>query len=230
MSGNIDDDKKHVTNLAFNLLGTKVRILEVESDSTGFLKTNEYPGYEGGIVSGAGLGLILDKRSNRYYPETGMYLLSNFKWYGSYMGSDFEYNSFIFDIRKYFNPWPKHVIAMQFYTNINDGEVPFYKLGMIGGTDRMRGYYLGAIRDKVVADAQIEYRLHVWSVFGVVAFASTGRVAPDFKSMNIDGLWYGGGFGFRIMVDSASKVNLRVDFGFGQFGSRTVILGFSEAF
>jgi len=204
--------------------------LTIEQDSNGFLITNQYPGYEGGILSGIGVGLVLDKRDNRYYPEKGMYLLTNVKFFGSYLGSDFTYNSFILDVRKYFNPWKNHVIALQVYTNINEGIVPFYSVGMIGGTDRVRGYYLGGIRDKVVLDSQVEYRLHVWSAFGVVAFASAGRVANDFGSLDLGDLWYGGGFGLRIMVDSASKVNLRLDFGFGQFGSRSVILGFSEAF
>ena len=204
--------------------------LKVEQDSNGFLVRNQYPGYQGGISSGAGIGLIYDARDNRYYPQTGMYLASNARFYGSYLGSDFNYNSYIFDVRKYFNPWKNHVIAGQFYAEVNDGSVPFFSLGMIGGTNRMRGYYLGAIRDKVVMDAQIEYRLHIWSIFGVAAFISAGRVAPDVKSMNIDGLWYGGGFGFRICVDSESKVNLRLDFGFGQEGSSAFIFGFSEAF
>ncbi len=159
-----------------------------------------------------------------------MFLASNARFYGSYLGSDFKYNSYIFDVRKYFNPWKNHVIAGQFYSEINDGTVPFFALGMLGGTNRMRGYYLGAIRDKVVMDAQIEYRLHIWSAFGVVAFFGAGRVADTVSDMNIDGLWYAGGFGFRIMVDSKSKVNLRLDFGFGQEEAKTFSLGFSEAF
>ena len=204
--------------------------LKVEQDSNGFLVRNQYPGYQGGVLSGAGIGLIYDARSNRYYPETGMYLASTFEFFGSYLGSDFRYDAFLFDIRKYISPWPNHVFAAQFYSEINNGTVPFFALGMLGGTERMRGYYLGAIRDKVVMDAQIEYRLHIWSIFGIVAFANAGRVAPDVKSMNFDGLWYGGGVGFRICVDSKSKVNLRLDFGYGQEGSKAFIFGFSEAF
>ena len=204
--------------------------LKVDQDSTGFLVTNKYPGYKGGVLSGAGVGLIYDARDNRYTPNTGMYLASNFDFYGSYLGSDFRYNAFIFDIRKYLNLWPKHVLAGQFYAEVNDGTVPFFALGLLGGTERMRGYYLGAIRDKVVMDAQLEYRLHVWSIFGVVAFVSAGRVAEEVKDMNIDGMWYGGGFGIRIMVDSESKVNLRLDFGFGQENAKAFVFGFSEAF
>ena len=40
--------------------------LTIEQDSNGFLITNQYPGYEGGLLSGIGVGLILDKRDNRY--------------------------------------------------------------------------------------------------------------------------------------------------------------------
>ena len=94
----------------------------------------------------------------------------------------------------------------------------------------MRGYYLGAIRDKVIADSQIEYRMPVWSIFGVTAFASAGRVGETYDDMSMDGLWYAGGFGLRIMVDSANRANLRVDFGYGMEDAKSVVIGFTEAF
>ena len=204
--------------------------LKVEKDSNSYLVINNDPGVDGGISSGVGVGIIFDTRDNRYNAKEGMYFSTSFLGFGSAFGSDFKYNSVTFDIRKYFNPWFDHVVAFQAFTESNNGTVPFYSLSLLGGTERMRGYYLGAIRDKVIIDAQVEYRMHIWSVFGIVAFASLGRVAENYSSMSIDGIWYAAGFGLRVKVDSASDINLRLDAGFGQKGSTTFALGFSEAF
>ena len=203
---------------------------DVKKDTISWVETHQYPGYQGGITSGFGLGIIYDTRDHKYNAMSGLFASFNAKAFTSGFGSDFNYNSIEFDFRKFFNPWFKHVIAFQLYSQGNYGNVPFYSLGQIGGTNRMRGYYLGAIRDKVIADAQVEYRMKVWSIFGLTAFASAGRVADTYAKMDLNDLWYGGGFGLRIMVDSAHKANLRIDFGFGQKGARTVVIGFAEAF
>ena len=203
---------------------------KIKKDSISWIERNQYPGYLGGITSGFGLGVAYDTRDHKYNAMSGMFASFNTKAFASAFGSDFDYNTIEFEFRKFFNPWYQHVIAFQLYSKGNYGDVPFYSLGQIGGTNRMRGYYLGAIRDKVIADAQVEYRMKVWSIFGVTAFASAGRVADTYSKMNLNDLWYGGGFGLRIMVDSAHKANLRIDFGYGMEGSKTVVIGFAEAF
>lgn len=203
---------------------------KIKRDSISWVESNKYPGYLGGITSGFGLGITYDTRDHKYNAMSGIFTSFNAKAFTSGFGSDFNYNSLEFEFRTFFNPWHKHIIAFQAYSQANYGDVPFYSLGQIGGTNRMRGYYLGAIRDKVVADTQVEYRMNVWSIFGVTAFASAGRVADNYSEMSFNGLWYGGGFGIRILVDSAHKANLRIDFGFGQHGARTVVIGFAEAF
>ena len=193
-----------------------VESLSEDLGRTPYLDSTMYPGYEGGISSGFGLTAIFDKRDHKYNTMNGVFASANFMAFGEAFGSDFTYNLLEFDFRAFYNPWLKHVIAVQLYTQQNAGSVPFYSLGQIGGTNRMRGYYLGAIRDKVIADSQIEYRMPIWSIFGITAFASAGRVAENYGDMSLDGLWYAGGVGLRIMVDSAHRANLRIDFGWGQ--------------
>ena len=203
---------------------------KITKDSISWIEKTQYPGYKGGITSGFGLGVLYDTRDHKYNAMSGMFASFNTKAFSPIIGSDFNYNSIEFEFRKFFNPWYKHVIAFQLYSQGNYGDVPFYSLGQIGGTNRMRGYYLGAIRDKVIADAQIEYRMKVWSILGITAFASAGRVANTYSKMNLNNLWYAAGFGLRIMVDSTNKANLRIDFGYGMEGSKTVVIGFAEAF
>ena len=209
---------------------TNVESITDELNEQAFLDSTQYPGYRGGVTSGFGIAACFDTRDHKYNAKTGIFLATSLISFGNYVGSEFKYNSFTFDARKFFNPWLKHVIAVQFYTQQNVGTVPFYSLGQIGGTNRMRGYYLGAIRDKVIVDSQIEYRMPIWSIFGITAFVSAGRVAETYSDMSLNGLWYAGGLGLRIMVDSANKANLRFDFGYGQEGARSLVIGFTEAF
>jgi len=208
----------------------EVKSIADELNRQPYLDSTKYAGYNGGITSGFGLTAIFDKRDHKYNARNGVYASTSFKLFENFMGSDFNYNSFELDFRAFYNPWLKHVIAIQLYTQQNVGDVPFYSLGQIGGTNRMRGYYLGAIRDKVIADSQIEYRMPIWSIFGITAFASAGRVAESYSEMSLNGLWYAGGFGLRIMVDSANRANLRIDFGFGQQNAKAIVIGFTEAF
>ena len=133
-------------------------------------------------------------------------------------------------MRKYFNPWKKHIIGLQVTTNSATGNTPFYELSQLGGDAQMRGYYKGAYRDKVLVDGQVEYRMPVWKIFGVTAWAGTGRVAPSYDALSWDGWKFSYGVGFRIRVDTERNTNLRIDFGFGPDGIRGTYINFAEAF
>ena len=221
-----DKDREFYFGAIFNY----TNYLSIELDSNSFFLENHYPGYQGGISSGIGLGAIYDTRDHRYNSTSGHYISANIISFDGLMGSYFNYYSYELDLRQFWNPWYKHVIGVQLYTKGNVGNVPFYSLSQMGGTQQMRGYYLGAIRDKLLLDGQVEYRMHIWNIFGVVAFASAGRVADNWSQMNLDDLWYAAGFGLRIMVDRENRANLRIDFGYGQKNSKTLVLGFTEAF
>lgn len=203
---------------------------EVEKDSSSYLIINEVAGYDGGSISGLGPAIIYDTRDHRYNSRTGMYLASSIKHFDSFLGGDFEYTSFTLDARKFINPWYNHVVGFQAYTQLNQGEVPFYSLAFLGGSERMRGYYDGAIRDKAIADIQVEYRLPIWKIFGMVAFAGAGRVAPDYAAMDLNDVWFSGGLGLRILVDSKNRANLRLDFGYGEQDAKAFVIGFTESF
>lgn len=202
----------------------------VQADSNSFLVTENVAGLDGGSEIGILFSTALEGRANRYNPIKGHYIMATFSFYPDFLGSAYQYTSFELDIRKYFNPWLKHVIALQATTFATVGNVPFYELAMLGGDSQMRGYYEGALRDKVLIDAQLEYRMPVWSIFGITGWVGTGRVAHDYGSMSLDGLWLSYGGGLRIMVDSRHETNLRFDFGFGPNGVSGFYINFAEAF
>ncbi len=202
----------------------------IQASDTSFLKEENISGTEGGADIGVGLAAAWDTRDNRYNAHKGHYILSTLFFYPEFMGSAYQFTAFELDARKFFTPWLNHVVALQATTTFTNRDVPFYDLALMGGENKMRGYYKGALRDNVLVDAQVEYRLPVWNIFGVTGWIGTGRVAPDYGSLSIDGLWLSYGAGLRIKVDSAHDTNLRFDFGFGPNGIHGFYINFAEAF
>jgi outer membrane translocation and assembly module TamA len=100
----------------------------------------------------------------------------------------------------------------------------------MGGDSQMRGYYLGALRDHVLVDGQMEYRMPVWGIFGATTWIATGRVAHAYNDLQFQDWWLSYGVGFRVRVDTKSNVNMRVDFGFGPGGITGTYINFAEAF
>lgn len=202
----------------------------VETDSNTVLTDYGAVGLNGGTDFGIGIAGGLDSRTNRYNASDGAFLLTTFMVYPEFLGSRYQFYRIDIDARKYYNPWLKHVVAIQATTTYLSGDVPFYDLAMMGGEDRMRGYYKGALRDKVLIDAQVEYRMPVWNIFGISTWVATGRVADSYKNMSLNGLWLSYGGGIRIRVDSENNANLRFDMGFGPNGISGFYFNFAEAF
>jgi hypothetical protein len=203
---------------------------KVATDSNSFLIRDNVTGLHGGTDVGLGAAFALDSRDNRYNAYKGELLLATVLFYPEWLGSSFQFASVSLDARKYYNPWFKHVIAVQATTTYTNGDVPFYDLAQLGGEDKMRGYYKGALRDKVLFDAQIEYRMPVWNIFGITTWIGTGRVADQYKNLSLDGFRLSFGGGIRVRVDTKNNTNLRFDMGFGPGGVSGFYFNFAEAF
>jgi outer membrane protein assembly factor BamA len=217
----------------FLYLGVGLEItnyFDLTIDSNSVLYTQKVSGTAGGSSNGLNFNAAYDSRKNRYNPTQGIYIFTNFGIHPSFMGSKYQFSKYFFDIRKYYTTWHKQVLAMQATTTWTDGDIPFYDLALMGGDNRMRGYYEGAIRDKVLIDAQVEYRVPIWNIFGLAAWVGTGRVAESYSKMNIDGFRLSYGAGLRIRVDSKNNANMRFDFGFGPNGIKGAYINFAEAF
>ncbi len=200
----------------------------IETEPESFLVVNNVPGLSGGTTLGIGPSVAREMRDNRYNPSKGSFLELGY----SYNFGTYEFQRFRFDIRKYYKLFPVYrlILAGQVTTTYTSGDVPFYELSMLGGDNKMRGYYLGALRDKTAIDGQVELRAPVWNIFGVTAFVATGQVAPNYSKLRGDGFWMAYGGGVRIRVDSKNNTNLRFDMGFGPGGISGFYVNFAEAF
>jgi outer membrane protein assembly factor BamA len=191
----------------------------------GILETTQVPGYDGQLLSGLGLNLNHDTRDNIFQPTKGWN--NRFSWMGfaSFLGSNFSFNQYNADFRKYFKTSKTHVLALQSWWSFTTGNPPFQHISLIGGSDRMRGYFEGRYRDNHAMVHQAEYRLPVYRNLGLVLFGHAGQVAPKLGEFGGNRFRYGAGFGFRYKLNEEG-LNIRLDIAFGD--QRAFYFGLNE--
>ena len=195
----------------------------LESDTT-------LVGKDGGLTSGLGLAVSWDTRDNNFFPSHGGYYEAYASNFFKLLGSDFDYNKTVIDLRHYWNPTLSHVLAIQAYLLKESGTPPFYDLGLLGGSKLMRGTIMGRYRDKTYYVIQSEYRMPelVWR-FGLIVFAGLGDVAPSVGRITISTIKPTYGVGIRFRFDELEKVDIRMDVGFGK-GSNGIYFDINQAF
>ena len=102
-------------------------------------------------------------------------------------------------------------------------------LSMMGGNQRLRGYYFGRYRDRHFVMSQMEYRAPIWWRFGLVGFAGIGNVGPSVRGFGYSPWKHSTGFGLRFLTNKQEDLNLRIDFAWGR-DSFEFYLAFGEAF
>lgn len=186
-------------------------------DPEGELIKGEVPGSEGGTSSGLGFVINWDSRNNIFFPSKGCFHQLTSVYAASFLGSDFEYFSLTADSRKYIALHPSHILAFQAYFELKTGSPSFRRLALLGGEERMRGYFRGRYRDNNMMVLQMEYRvLPVWWRIGLVGFFSVGDVSDKANHFNIHSFKYAGGFGIRYIWNREDNLNIRIDFAWGK--------------
>ncbi len=186
-------------------------------DPEGKLIKGEVRGSEGGTSSGLGFVINWDNRDNIFFPSKGSFHQLTPVYAASFLGSDFEYFSLTLDSRKYIALHPSHILAFQAYFVLKTGSPSFRRLALMGGEERMRGYFRGRYRDKNMIVLQMEYRiLPVWWRIGLVGFFSIGDVSDKVNHFALGSFKYAGGVGIRYIWNREDKLNIRIDFAWGQ--------------
>ncbi|WP_128544356.1 BamA/TamA family outer membrane protein [Larkinella soli] len=180
-------------------------------------------GAQGSRTTGLGAALVFDDRKNVLNVRRGQFLETAILWFGPGLGSDYRYRSLILDGRLY-RPLGRNnrVLALQVAGTFLTGTVPFNNLGLLGGENLMRGYYLGRYRDKNVLAGQAELR---WLPFGFskrwggTLFAGLGTVAPRPAEFRLNQLRWAAGGGIRFLFFQKKDVFLRADLGITREGT-----------
>ena len=198
-------------------------------ESGGILDRKSVSGSDGGTDVGVELQAEWDDRDNIYAPTTGTFVQFWAGLHRDYVGSDFHYDDYLLDARRFFPLGAGHVLAVQAKGRIMTGDPPFYRLPTIGGIGMMRGLFDGRFRDRTMAAAQVEYRFPLWKLLGGAVFASLGEVADRPAELALSDLQVTGGAGLRITLDPKERINLRVDLGFSKYGTFPIVV-ITEAF
>ncbi|WP_017731095.1 BamA/TamA family outer membrane protein [Nafulsella turpanensis] len=193
------------------------KVFNVQQQEGGLLVSTQPYGWDGYTASGIGAALVYDSRDLVVNPSGGTYLELSSVFNGSITGSQYSFNHYTLDARRYYLLHAnRHILALQAFGSFTTGEVPFLQLSQLGSATIMRGYYQGRYRDKNLLAAQAEYRLPVWWRIGAAAFAGFGDVAPSLDEFSFSTLKPSYGLGLRFMVNESEKVNIRFDYAWGQ--------------
>ena len=183
--------------------------------SGGLLATRSVVGAAGGRTVGFGLTFGWDTRDHPLEPHRGsLYEVSSMAWQSAF-GSEYPFAELVLNLRQYLPITATHVLALQFFGQLQSGEVPFYKMAVLGGQSLMRGYYEGRYRDKQLLAGQAEYRLPIWWRFGAVVFVAVGDVSDRLSHFSLEYIKWALGAGARVLLNADERLNLRADAAFG---------------
>lgn len=163
-----------------------------------------------------GGGFILTYDSRDFIPNAfeGLYLKVEQNFFPRHLGSKHNFTRFNFSARYYQKIWKGGLLAFDFNSTLNSGNVPWSMVALVGGSNQMRGYFKGQYRDKKLINTQIELRQHLYGRSGAVAWAGAGNAFPDFRSYKWNETLPTFGLGYR--WEFKNRINVRLDYGFGK--------------
>lgn len=195
----------------------------------GVFDREQVVGRFGGDVPGAGVLLTWDTRNSAYSPDKGSFAELNSTRYHKLIGGDFNFWAHTIDLRKFFRLTPSTVLAAQSVLRMSSGEVPVRNLSMVGGSELMRGYWKGRFSDKNMFALQTEFRQFLFWRIGIVGFGGLAQVSDKVSTFGLNQFHWAAGGGLRLMVQKKEKLNLRIDYGFGEQSSGLYVI-LKEAF
>ena len=183
-------------------------------------------------VFGMGFSFLWDNRDQIINPFSGAFITVTSNYYSNALGSDFDFNQYTLDFRKYLkiSTNKNHVLAFQTTQLLSFNTVPWVQNAALGGLP-LRGYFRGRYRDHNLSTFQLEYRspLLFWKI-STVGFAGLGWVYPTLEDFIPNKVHPSIGGGFRIQLEEKSRLNLRFDVGIGEEGEPAFYFGIREAF
>ncbi|HEX9654822.1 MAG TPA: BamA/TamA family outer membrane protein [bacterium] len=172
-------------------------------DSSAVFFANAIPGLFGARMATFLFRIYRDTRDVTGNPNRGSETYFTYEYGRELGGSEFGYSKFTLDWRGYLDLFYRRVIALRLHgeitDNIGEREIPFYRLGGLGGTDVFRGYRPTRFRDKDLLVAGAEYRYPIHGVADMIFFFEQGRVFGDiFDQFTFNGFKRAFGGGLRL--------------------------------
>jgi hypothetical protein len=182
----------------------------------GILATGNYEGKTGGVSRDLTLTWQYQNNDEDFDPREGTRITWDLYRSTKILGSDFENLRFWSNNAVFMPISKKSTLALQLYGQFSQGEIPWYHLAQSGGTNLLRGYFMGRYRDRQLLATQAEVRRHLFRRIGVVAFGAVGQVAPKAADLFKDAPLVGWGAGLRFRLTKNQRINARLDVGFNR--------------
>jgi len=195
-------------------------------------------------LSGISLDAVYDSRDNAANPYRGRYALISYRINSSILGSTQNSTNLWLEYRDYFSVskrHPRNLIAFWAFADLQTSGVrPYMDLGAIGWDQfgrSGRAYTQGRFRGNNLIYNELEYRQHLWGskknpeLIGAVAFinATTASNIDSgislYQYMNL-----GYGIGLRLMIVKSSRINVTVDYAWGDYGAHGIFINANEVF
>ncbi len=195
-------------------------------------------------LSGLSLNFVYDSRDNAANPYHGRYALASYRINPIFIGSTQNSTSLWLEYRDYFGVSKKRerdLIGIWLWSDLEiSGKRPYMDLGAIGWDQfgkSGRGYTQGRFRGNNIIYSEAEYRAHIWGtkkspeLIGAVVFANATTASnkdaniPLFKYVN-----YAYGIGLRLMVQKPTRINVTIDYAWGQYGAQGLFINANEVF
>ncbi|WP_411705345.1 BamA/TamA family outer membrane protein [Edaphovirga cremea] len=182
-------------------------------DPQGNLFSEEAAG-ESVFSSGSSIGLNYDSRDNVSNATRGQVASVILTQYAPQLGSNSHYTSLEAQYGRYQRLSERSVLAVDVYSRLTQGDVPWDRLSQLGDDKHMRGYYEGRYRDRNTFSAQVEYRRKLDWRNGYVLWAGAGTMSSHTDQLG-GGPWLPTvGVGYRF--EFKPHMNVRLDLGIGR--------------
>lgn len=189
------------------------------------------------ISSGVTFNLLYDNRRSSINPRTGTYANLIYRTNQRFLGSDENWRSLTFDVRKYIPLTQTGKSILAFWTldvfTLN-GHPPYFDLPSTGwdmGGNTGRGYVQGRFRGTDLLYAEGAYRLDFTrnGLLGGVFFVN-GESFTNYPANRFQKVAIGYGPGLRVKFNKRSDTNICIDYGIGQNGSHGLFVNLGEVF
>lgn len=191
-------------------------------------------------MSGFSINAMYDSRDNQINAYKGYYARLNYQMNPTFLGSSQSSSQLWTEFRTYIGlskKTPRHLIAFWYFGNfLVSGEQPYLTLMALGDDQRSksgRGYTAGRFRGQDYVYAEAEYRfplLRCAQTLGGVVFVNASTASNRDGGVHLfDYVQPGVGFGFRLLMNKHSRMNISIDFAYG-FDSKGVFFGGTETF
>jgi outer membrane protein insertion porin family len=180
---------------------------------------NTIPGSGIHSLFSIGAAMTLDFRNGWPRTLSGTLLRLGYQYNRELNGSQFEFNRYTIELNQ-FIPVPflatNRRLALrgmfEKLDRLNDKQIPFYELSLLGDAATLRGFDQNRFRGRGMLLFNLEYRYPVWDTWDAVIFVDEGQVFDDINDVRLDRFHFAAGTGLRFMSPNGFAMRFEVGF------------------